>query len=259
MMVKEARHSRPKENRKEILKAGKTLGRIVLERAMDPVEVASRWHGWAIGGTVAQLDRVFASLDANLPDGWTRLMGISLAPFQSLVREGSGWYSLDATPAHAGVTLSLEPFRGSQLRGGSVWFARSQYPTHGGTIPAAWEQVNRLLDEGIVPAARAAGVQLRLPNPNDLFLAELPSTVRDGLCAFSNAARKSLPLNHEEAESWREFVVAAFRLKTIIDRKAFTHWLVAEGWSEESAKELNLRFFDQSLLLSQFADEVPAL
>jgi hypothetical protein len=53
-----------------------------------------------------------------------------------------------------------------------------------------------------------------------------------------------------------EFVVAAFRSKTVIDAESFVRWLVANGWQRESAKELNLQFFDQCLLLSRFADEV---
>jgi hypothetical protein len=226
---------------------------------MDPIEASSRWHRWAVNGNVSQIARVFGWLDANLPDGWRRLAGNELAPYESLVREGSGWYSLDSTPAHVGTTLSLEPFNKTEIRGGRVWFVGPPPPAPSANIAGAWEQVIRFLDDGIVPAVRAAGAQLRLPSPDDIFLAELPSTVRERLRAFSDAARKSLPLNREEAETWRDFVVAAFRSKTVIDASSFSNWLVANGWSQESANELNLRFFDQSLLLSRFADEVLAV
>ena len=223
---------------------------------MDPVEASSRWHQWAVGGTGNQIDRVFASLDASLPPGWKRLAGKELAPFQSLIREGSGWYAIDTTTTHVGATLSLERFKDSELRGGRVWFSRKSSPGPTANIPAAWDQIIHLLENGIIPAARAAGANIRLPSSEAIFFAELPSGVRDHLRAFSEAARGSLPLNRDEAERWREFVIAAFRSKTVIDAESFVHWLVAHGWQRESAKELNLQFFDQCLLLSQFADEV---
>jgi len=223
---------------------------------MEPVEASSRWHGWAVSGTASQIDRVLTGLDASLPPGWKRLADNALAPFQSLVRKGSAWYAIDTTTAHVGATLSIERFKDSELRGGRVWFPGPSYPGPTANIPAAWDQIIRLLEDGIIPAARAAGANLRLPSPEDIFFAELPSAVRDYLRAFSETARRSLPLNREEAERWREFVIAAFRSKTVIDAELFVHWLLANGWQQESAKELNLRFFDQCLLLSQFADEV---
>jgi hypothetical protein len=223
---------------------------------MDPVEASSRWHRWAVVGTRKQIDRVLEALDANLPPGWKRLAGKELAPFQSLVSEGSGWYAIDATTAHVGAALSLERFKDSELRGGRVWFSAPPHPGPTANIPAAWDQIIRLLEDGIIPASRAAGANLRLPSSEDIFFAELPSGVRDHLREFSEAARRSLPLDREEAERWREFVIAAFRSKTVIDAEPFVHWLVANGWQQESAKELNLRFFDQCLLLSRYADEV---
>ncbi len=108
----------------------------------------------------------------------------------------------------------------------------------------------------MVPAARAVGAVLRLPSSEEVFLADLPADVRDRLRTFSQAARKALPLNREEAALWRDFVIAAFRAKTIIDAQPFTDWLVADGWSRQAAAELNVCFFDQCLLLSRFADEV---
>ena len=82
--------------------------------------------------------------------------------------------------------------------------------------------------------------------------------IRDRLQTFSDAARKSLPLNREEAELWREFVIAAFRAKAVIDAQPFIDWLAAAGWPRESAAELNSQFFDHCLLLSRYADEVSA-
>jgi hypothetical protein len=122
---------------------------------MDPVEASSRWHRWAVGGTRSQIDQVLASLDASLPPGWKRLAGKELDPFQSLVRKGSAWYAIDTTIAHIGATLSVERFNDSELRGGRVWFCGPPYPT---PIPnLAWDRIIRLLQDGIIPAARAAG------------------------------------------------------------------------------------------------------
>ncbi len=226
---------------------------------MDPVEAASRWHRWAVVGTAAQMAHLLDALDANLPGGWRRLTGEALAPYQSLVRDRSRWFTIDTTQDHVGTTLSLELLKETELRGGRVWFAGPPYPAGSANIPGAWDQVTRFLDDGIATAARAAGANLRLPTLDDIFLSELPSTVRDRLRAFSDRARKCLPLNREEARAWHEFVVAAFRSKTVIDAEPLTDWLVRSGWRQELAKELSLRFFDQSLLLSRFTDEVSAV
>src|SRR5437762_14222229 len=108
---------------------------------MDPVEAASRWHRWAAAGTAAQIARLLDALDANLPGDWRRLTGEALAPYQSLARDGSRWYSIDTTPAHAGVALGLELFKGTELRGGGVWFAGPPYPAGSPNVPGAWDQV----------------------------------------------------------------------------------------------------------------------
>jgi hypothetical protein len=118
--------------------------------------------------------------------------------------------------------------------------------------------VSRFLDEGVIPAARAVGANIRVPTLEDAFLANLPVDIRDRLQTFSDSARKSLPLNREEAELWREFVIAAFRAKAVIDAQPFIDWLAAAGWPRELAAELNLRFFDHCLLLSRYAEEVSA-
>jgi hypothetical protein len=225
---------------------------------MDPVENASRWSRWAVSGPESTISQVFSVLDTNLPTGWKRLTGQNLLPYMSMVNRGSGWYAIETTSSYVGVTLSIERPRGSELRGGRVWFAGPPSPTGKPGIPAAWDQVTRFLEEGVGPAARAAGANIRVPTPEDAFLSNLPVDVRDRLRTFSEAARKSLPLNREEAELWRGFVIAAFRAKAVVDAQPFTDWLAAAGWSRESAAELNLQFFDHCLLLSRYADEVSA-
>ena len=35
---------------------------------------------------------------------------------------------------------------------------------------------------------------------------------------------------------WREFVIAAFRSKTVVDAESFVHWLVANGWQEAAKR-----------------------
>jgi|GEM_PF-1339881 len=228
---------------------------------MDPAEASSRWHRWTVEGTESQIDHVFVTLNTNLPADWKRLTGKDLAPYESLVSQGSGWYATDPNPTQRRVVLSLERLKNSELRGGRVWFAGPPSPSSLSTfsLSTSWDQIIRLLDDGIVPAARAAGAIFRLPTVEEIFFAELPQDVRDRLLAFSDAARKSLPLNRRESKAWGEFVIAAFRSRTVVNAESFVNWLAARGWDLESAKELNRRFFDQCLLLSQFADEVLAV
>ncbi len=223
---------------------------------MDPYEASGRWQRWAVSGTGAQIDQVLASLDEKTPLGWRRLIGEESTPFQSLVSPGSGLYAIAPTPDHAGATLSLDRLKDSELRGGRIWFERPTDSTPTANVPAVWDQVNRLLDEAIVPAAKQAGATVRLPTSEDVFFAELPSEARERLQSFSTKARKSLPLNREEAEAWREFVVAAFRTSTVVDAELLVKWLVAKSWPREQAEELNSRFLDQCLLLAQYAGEL---
>ena len=224
---------------------------------MEPVESANRWHQWSVKGAGGILAQVLDCLDARRPHGWTRLRGEDLQRFQPLVRPGSAWYSLETTPAYVGVTLSVERLRDSELRGGRVWFSGPPYPTPPG-IPAAWDQVMRFLDEGIVPAARAAGASVLAPTPEELFLGDLPPNVAERLRKFSQVARKALPLDRDEAELWRDFVIGAYRARAVIDAPRFIDWLIHESWKRDDATELNLRFFDQCLLLERYADEVSA-
>jgi hypothetical protein len=125
-------------------------------------------------------------------------------------------------------------------------------------MSAAWGQVMRFLEDGIVPAAQAAGVDFRLPTTAEVFLSELPADARDRLREFSQAAPKLLPLGREDAERWRGFVVTAFRAQAVLDPDQFTDWFIAEGWPKEAAIELTARFFDECLLLSRYADEASA-
>ena len=225
---------------------------------MEPVESANRWHQWSVKGSGSVLTQVLDHLDATTPQKWKRLRGEELRPYLSLVRPGSAWYSLEATPSHAGVTLSVERLRDSELRGGRVWFAGPSSQTQAPSIPAAWDRIMLFLDEGIVPAAQAAGASIWVPTLEALFLADLPPDVADCLRRFSQSARKVLPLNSDEAEIWRTFVIGAYRARAVIDGQQFIAWLVHDSWKKEDAAELNLRFFDQSQLLARYADEVSA-
>jgi hypothetical protein len=225
---------------------------------MDPVEGNARWHHWTAKGTTAAFSRLIDTLDQHLPAGWKRLTEKDLYPLRTPVQPETAWYAIDTAPSHIGVILSLERVGAGLLRGGKVSVAGPPYPTPSPGIPSVWDQVMRFLDEGIVPAAKSAGVDIRVPSPANLFLSELPSDVRERLLAFSKASRKSLPLSREEAEWWRGFVIAAFRAKAVIDPQRFTDWLVASGWTREAAAELSLLFFDHSQLLSRYAEEVSA-
>ncbi len=225
---------------------------------MEAVESANRWHQWSVNGTGNVLTQVIDGLDLNCPHGWLRLRGEDLKSFQSLVRPGSAWYSLVTTSAYAGVRLSVEQRGDSELRGGRVWFLNHLVPAPAAGISAAWNEVMRFLDEGIVPAARAAGALISVPTPQEMFLGDLPPDVVERLQTFSRLAKKGLPLDRDEAELWQAFVVGAYRARASIDAPRFIDWLVHENWKRADATELNMRFFDQCLLLARYAEEVSA-
>jgi hypothetical protein len=208
---------------------------------------------------------VLDCLDERHLPGWERLSGSALESIGALVRPGSAWYSLAPAAAHAGVTLSVELVRDAELRGGRVWFGAGLAcpppadTAPSGSIPGAWDQVMRFLDEGIVPAATTVpGASVHVPAPEDLFIGDLPTDVADRLRKFSRVARKVLPLDRAEVDLWHGFVIGAYRARAVIDQLRFVDWLARESWRREDAIELSLRFFDHCLLLSRYADEVTA-
>jgi len=156
------------------------------------------------------------------------------------------------------VVLSVERIRDSELRGGRVWFEGPPFPAPTQGIPAAWDQIMRFLDEGIVPAAQSAGASIWIPASEDLFIADLPRDIAERLRRFSQSARKLLPLDRDESELWLSFVIGAFRAQSVIDARRFVDWLIHQGWEKNAAEELNYRFFDQCLLLMRYAEEVSA-
>ncbi|MDR3633064.1 MAG: hypothetical protein P4L84_04455 [Isosphaeraceae bacterium] len=225
---------------------------------MDAAVNASRWSRWVASGTANAISKVLSILDANLPDGWKRLTDNGILPYASLVNPGPGWYARETSPSCVGIVLSIERPEGLGTEGWPGVVCGAAIPVRWVRIPAAWGQVSPFLDQGVAPAAKAAGADLRVPTLEDAFLANLPLDAREHLREFSDAARKLLPLSREEAELWREFVVVAFRAKAVVDAQSFVDWLAAADWPRESAAELNRRFSDQCLLLSRYADEVSA-
>ncbi len=221
---------------------------------VDAAEAANRWSQWTVRGDEEVLARLIERLDANLPGGWKRLQGESLEPYRSAVRPGSAWYAIDSTAEHVGVTLSVERAPGV-MRGGRVWFAGPPHPPTA-TIPTAWGQVMRFLDEGTVAAAGAVGALVSAPTADELFLAEIPPDVARMLLVFSRSAQKSLPLAAADANLWLTLVIEAFRARAVVDSRRLVEWLVHEGWEREAARELSLRFFEQCRLLSRYAEEV---
>ncbi len=119
----------------------------------------------------------------------------------------------------------------------------------------AWEDADRFLCEGVFPAARKVGAEVRCPTPEQHFFDGLPWEVKDGLGEFDVVSRKALPLNREESEAWQAFVVAAYRSTASFDRDLMRDWFVkVGGWSGPSAEELTGHFFDECRLLARYRD-----
>jgi hypothetical protein len=224
---------------------------------MDPVEHARRWKQWTATGTESTISEAFRILDANLPSGWRHLTGDDILRYGELVQPGSGWYGLEATRPDTGLALSIERPVPSLMAGGWVWWPRPSSPTGTNGVPAAWDDVGRFLDEAVLPAVKAAGASLRLPTPEEVVFSELPFEVRERLRTFSETARKMLPLNREEVELWRDFVIAAFRTDASLDTQPFINWLSAAGWPRDAAAELDSQLLDQWHLLARYVEELP--
>jgi hypothetical protein len=214
---------------------------------MLPEEAVSRWRDWRVKGTAGVIADFFSRLNAHLPGGWRG----SNHTERHMETNGETHYTFETPSPAEEVTLSVDRWGESGLRPGFVKGRRVKAGSY-------WNEVMRFLDEGIVPAAQAVGAEIRVPSPGDFFLSDLPSDARDQLRTFSKTARKSLPLNNEETEQWRGFVIAFFRAKAVIDPALFADWLVNDGWSIEAAADLTNQFFDLCRFLSRFQEEAPA-
>ena len=136
-------------------------------------------------GSEEEIAQVFDTLDANLPAGWRKLSEDDLRPFSILPKPETGWYGFDTTSGRGGVVLSVDRLMNSVLKGGWVRFpGHPRWTINTPTIPVGWDEVGRFLDEAIVPAARTVGVDIKAPNVQEIFLADLPFEVRDRLKEF---------------------------------------------------------------------------
>jgi hypothetical protein len=223
---------------------------------MDPVENAWRWMRWTATGPESAISEVFRILHANLPSGWRHPTGEELLRYRGWGEPGSGCYVLEATPPEDGIVLSIERPVPTLMTGGRVWLPGPPSPTATNGVPAAWNDVGRFFEEGVVPAVKAAGATLRAPTSEEVFFSELPFEAGERLRTFSDTARKTLPLNREETELWRDFVIAAFRANAGIDTQPFINWLSAAGWPRGAAAELNSQLLDQWHFLARYVDEV---
>ena len=226
---------------------------------MDATEAGAQWQRWVVSGTADQLDRLLATMDANLPPGMRRLRDDEIGPnHHALERNPGRWYSIDPTTINPGAAMALSRRGGSDLRGGSIWFRRPTPDRWPAPEQAAeiWDRVNEFLDTVILPAAKGVGAGVTLPTAEEVFLSELPPDVQHRLAVFSHPATKSLPMKRAESEAWHEFVVAAFRYRAVIDPDAFARWLTADGWPGSLADELVTQFYDQCRLLTKYREEV---
>jgi hypothetical protein len=221
---------------------------------MDPYQGLVRWERWRVGGSAAVLSNVIDHLNANLPAGWKRIDRPGGPPSLLSPDERAGRYAIDSASGQVVFKLSIERLGDSSLRGGRVFFTRSR--PSASDLEESWSQVIRLLEEGIIPSARATGATIHAPTIEEIFFEDLPFEVRDRLEAFSNSSRKCLPLDYRETELWNEFVVTAFRSQTAIEDEPFANWFVAHGWPREPAETLKARFFDECRLLSTYREEV---
>ncbi len=221
---------------------------------MDWNDATVRWHGWTANGTPEQITRLLGHLDTHLPTGWQRLTGAEEGLRQTWDPRSIHWYG-SSGPMHDGPTLGLTQPHGGELRGGRVLLGGPTLPPPSGAVGTAWVEVIRFLNEGIGPAAGAAGVDFRAPTVDDLFLRSLPIETRDRLQQFCVSARKALPLTSSEAERWRGVIVSAYRMRALFDTREFVGWLVAQGWEKGEAEELDKKLVQDVQLLELFRGE----
>jgi hypothetical protein len=224
---------------------------------MDPVQSANRWYQWHVRGSAEVLEQVLSSLEANLPPGWRRLTGAELEAYPSNEKPGSRWYLLESSsPDFLGAGVSIYPRSSTELRGGRASFILAPGAQTGPGWEPNWAPMMQFLDEGVVVAARRVGAAVHAPTFDEMFLSDLGVGLASRLKEFSRPASKTLPLNQEDAERWRGFVVDAYRTRRPIDTAQLVGWLVHDGWKRQDATELTQRFFDECLLLEKYVEEV---
>ncbi len=221
-------------------------------------DTSFRWTYWSVKETKEKLLELIAVLDAAVfPIGWRTVAQDELSSETIPMipsPDDIAFYRLSAKPGWSSVTLAIELKRESELHGGQMLATFPKSPTERSETRFPGMDVDRFLDEGLLPAAAKVGVTVRKGTVADIFFDELPWEVQHSLSAFDNGSRKQHPLNRAESAAWQAFVIAAYRGPDNASYELLVEWLVAHRWSTQHAMELRDRFFDQFQLLSRYRE-----
>lgn len=223
---------------------------------MAEQDTSFRWHHWSVTAPKEDLLALVAALDAALPTGWRKLTGDETPTPTPLAPDVFTGYQFAPQPGLSGVTLTIDLWRDSELRGGRMFGTFPSSAAERAKTTFAGAVVDHFLDDGLLPAAAKVGVEVRKGTTADIFFDNLSWEARDSLRKFDTKARKVLPLDWSESEAWQALVIAAQRGPDNVEYGLLADWLVSRGWPKPMADELSERFFDQLQLLSRYRDSL---
>ncbi|SRR6266540_3609044 len=204
-----------------------------------------------IRGEQAQLERLFARVEALLRDGWKRDRAAEeRGARRGSLGPGSYCFSCTATTDRPAAAFCFHPRRANE------WYASNVIPLGKQKLDA--EESHRLLAEFqrefLASAAAEVGAATELTQHRLTLEHDLSAEAARLLRAFSESANRTC-LQPNDRRRWNAFLVRVHRDEEAFDPALLAEWLEQEGWSEDTRRQLLEEYEAARSLLLTYDEE----
>jgi hypothetical protein len=232
----------------EMAGAVRRLFQFPLGYPIDLLEAINTWRHVLVKGSEEQIDRFLAEVSTRFEHlGWSRdgrLEGLfNRTPHQ--VNSFYCWVSGEG--AFPRVMLALNQTSPRRVRGG----ARDVLEGGLSFIDLALE-IQGVLTEVLEPAATEAGLAVSYVRVGPT--SRIERRTMTALTALADAAEGRWPLTPELEPLWTALMHTAVRDDVAINPDELVAWFVANGWTNEVAGEMRIRFFKDAARISELEE-----
>ena len=190
-----------------------------------------------------------ASLEQNLPSGWTRDKEAE-SHSVGLGSQGHVYIICDKTSERESALVGLVP------REGVGYYVSNIVPRQAGRL--THDQYNRILDEFadecIVPLAKTLDLRLLRSSDSETLEDWVSEDSAKKFRRFLGLANKSTGTSHPmDKERWYDFIIAVVTNDDSLDASTLGRWLAEEdGWAEDMANEMAIEYEQEIGLLRHY-------